>query len=266
MISKISNLCHNIITTPQILLFPIITILSKFSFMLHGNFTIHKASVILIISKINPRREFLMNLLHPDNPLMRFLSRLFDLIILNLLFIFSCIPVITIGAALSAIYQVLFKIIDKKDPYIFKGYIKAFKENFKQATLLWIFVVLIGISISFATSAINVTADQGYEFLQIPVWVLVFIISAVAVYAFPLLSRYQCGIVQLLKNAFVLSITNIPVTVIIIVFPLGLLYFASTVSLNVAAIYCIIFTIGCSGTLYLVSYVLFQIFKKFENE
>jgi len=207
-----------------------------------------------------------MNLFHPDNPVMRFLSRLFDLILLNLLFIFSCIPVVTIGAALSAMYQVLFKIIDKKDPYIFKGYVKAFKENFKPATLLWILIALIGICIRVALSAIYNMTGQGYEFLQILVWILTFIVAAVAVYAFPLLSRYQCGIVQLLKNAFVLSITNIPVTVIIIVFPLGLLYIASTAGLNIAAVCCIAATIGCSGILYLVSYVLFQIFKKYENE
>ena len=205
-----------------------------------------------------------MNLFHPDNPVMRFLSRIFDLILLNLLFIFSCIPIITIGAALSAIYQILFKIIDKKDPYIFKGYIKAFRENFKPATLIWILTVLAGAGIYLALFAINAKSGQSLELLQIPIWILVFIIVSVATYAFPLLSRYQCGIKQLIINAFVLSIGNIPATVIIIVFPLGILYLASSAGLNIAVICCLAFTIGCSGILYLISYVLFQIFRKHE--
>lgn len=207
-----------------------------------------------------------MNLFHPDNPVMRFLSRIFDLILLNLLFIFSCIPIITIGAALSAIYQILFKIIDKKDPYIFKGYIKAFRENFKPATLIWILTVLAGAGIYLALFAINAKSGQSLELLQIPIWILVFIIVSVATYAFPLLSRYQCGIKQLIINAFVLSIGNIPATVIIIVFPLGILYLASSAGLNIAVICCLAFTIGCSGILYLISYVLFQIFKKHEDK
>ena len=207
-----------------------------------------------------------MNLFHPDNPVMRFLSRIFDLILLNLLFIFSCIPIITIGAALSAIYQILFKIIDKKDPYIFKGYIKAFRENFKPATLIWILTVLAGAGIYLALFAINAKSGQNLELLQIPIWILVFIIVSVATYAFPLLSRYQCGIKQLIINAFVLSIGNIPATVIIIVFPLGILYLASSAGLNIAVICCLAFTIGCSGILYLISYVLFQIFKKHEDK
>ena len=205
-----------------------------------------------------------MNLFHPDNPVMRFLSRIFDLILLNLLFVFSCIPIVTIGASLSAIYQILFKIIDKKDPYIFKGYIKAFRENFKPATLIWILTVLAGAGIYLALFAINAKSGQSLELLQIPIWILVFIIVSVATYAFPLLSRYQCGIKQLIINAFVLSIGNIPATVIIIVFPLGILYLASSAGLNIAVICCLAFTIGCSGILYLISYVLFQIFRKHE--
>lgn len=205
-----------------------------------------------------------MNLFHPDNPVMRFLSRIFDLILLNLLFVFSCIPIVTIGASLSAIYQILFKIIDKKDPYIFKGYIKAFRENFKPATLIWILTVLAGAGIYLALFAINAKSGQNLELLQIPIWILVFIIVSVATYAFPLLSRYQCGIKQLIINAFVLSIGNIPATVIIIVFPLGILYLASSAGLNIAVICCLAFTIGCSGILYLISYVLFQIFRKHE--
>lgn len=207
-----------------------------------------------------------MNLFHPDNPVMRFLSRIFDLILLNLLFVFSCIPIVTIGASLSAIYQILFKIIDKKDPYIFKGYIKAFRENFKPATLIWILTVLAGAGIYLALFAINAKSGQNLELLQIPIWILVFIIVSVATYAFPLLSRYQCGIKQLIINAFVLSIGNIPATVIIIVFPLGILYLASSAGLNIAVICCLAFTIGCSGILYLISYVLFQIFKKHEDK
>lgn len=203
-----------------------------------------------------------MNLFHPDNPVMRFLSRIFDLILLNLLFVFSCIPIVTIGASLSAIYQILFKIIDKKDPYIFKGYIKAFRENFKLATVLWVLTVLAGAGIYLALFAINI--KSSLEFFQIPVWILAFVIISVTTYAFPLLSRYQCGIKQLIINAFVLSIGNIPATVIIIVFPLGILYLASSAGLNIAVICCLAFTIGCSGTLYLISYVLFQIFKKHE--
>ena len=154
-------------------------------------------------------------LLHPDNPIIRFLTRLFDLMLLNLLFIISCIPIVTIGAAISATYHVIFKIIDKKDPYIVKSYFKAMKENFKHATLLWILILSAGICINTALFFIYNIPDKKFEFLQIPICLFIFILLSVAVYAFPLLSRYQCSMKQLLKNTMILSFTNIPATVII---------------------------------------------------
>ncbi len=204
-------------------------------------------------------------LLHPDHPVICFLSRLFDLILLNILFIVSCIPILTIGAALSATYQVLFKLIDKKDPSIVKCYWKAFKENFMRATSLWIFIVSAGIGINAALFAIYNRLDPKYELLQIPVCMLVFILLSVAVYAFPLLSRYQCGMKQLLKNTFMISIANIPATVMIAVFPLGLLYIAYVSNIHLATVCSLASTIGCSGILYIVSYVLLSIFKKYES-
>lgn len=206
------------------------------------------------------------NLFNPDNPIIRFLSRLFDLILLNILFIASCIPIVTIGAAVSATYQVVFKIIDKKDPYIVKSYFHAFKENMKQATLLWALIALAGICINAFLFVIYNVLGKKFEFLQIFVCLLVFVILSVAVYAFPLLSRYQCGMKQLLKNSIFLSITNIPATVMIAVFPLGILYIASAFDVNLAAICSLIFTVGCSGTIYIASFVLFRIFKKFETK
>ena len=62
---------------------------------------------------------------NPENPIMCFLSKLFDLILLNFLFLLSCIPVITAGAALSALYYIVLKMQHDEEPSIIKGYCKA---------------------------------------------------------------------------------------------------------------------------------------------
>ena len=53
-----------------------------------------------------------------DNPVMQFISKIFDLVILNLIFIFSCIPVFTVGASLCALNYVSLKMVRNEDPYI----------------------------------------------------------------------------------------------------------------------------------------------------
>ena len=80
---------------------------------------------------------------NPDNPVMEFIAKIFDLVILNLIFIFSCVPIITIGASTSALSYVTLKMVRGEDPYIWRNFWKSFRQNFKQGTLVWIFSILI---------------------------------------------------------------------------------------------------------------------------
>lgn len=75
-------------------------------------------------------------ILNPDNPVIRFLGRLFDLVVLNIIFLLLCIPVITIGASITSLYYVLLKIVRGEDPYILRSFFKAFRQNFFQSTVI----------------------------------------------------------------------------------------------------------------------------------
>ena len=79
-----------------------------------------------------------MNFFVIDSPVMKFLGRLGDIIILNLIFVVTSLPVITIGTALSALYAVAMKLARGEDPSILKEYMKAFKQNMKPATISWL--------------------------------------------------------------------------------------------------------------------------------
>ena len=72
-----------------------------------------------------------MNFFNLDSPFMRFLTKMADLIILNILYMICCIPIVTIGAASTALYTVSMKAVKNEESYIIRGYFKAFKENFK---------------------------------------------------------------------------------------------------------------------------------------
>ena len=72
-----------------------------------------------------------------DSPLMNFLGRVCDIMILNVLLIVFSIPIFTAGAAITAAYSVSYKMVKNEESYIIKGFWKAFKENFKQSTVIW---------------------------------------------------------------------------------------------------------------------------------
>lgn len=84
------------------------------------------------------------NLFHIDNPVMAFLSKAADLMILNLLTLVCSIPIFTIGASFSAMHYALLRLRREESTYVTKDFFQAFKKNFKDATALWGCYFLVG--------------------------------------------------------------------------------------------------------------------------
>ena len=65
------------------------------------------------------------------------LEKFGDLFIINILFVISCIPIITIGAAFTAMYSYCTKLVKDQEAPVWKGYWSAFAKNFADATLMY---------------------------------------------------------------------------------------------------------------------------------
>ena len=205
------------------------------------------------------------NLFNPENPIIRFLHHFFDVMLLNALFIITCIPIFTIGTAITAMYHMTLTMIDGEDPYIVKGYFRSFRENFKQATLLWIPLFLAGLFFAVDLYIIYQVIDPGYSYLQFPVWIFIFIIISLIIYAFPLLGNYQNTTKQILKNAILLSISNFPTTIFIVVLHLGIMYIASASAQSLVIVGSLALFFGFAGVAYFCSLFLAKIFHKCEE-
>ena len=79
-----------------------------------------------------------------DSPIMMGLSRMADMVVLSALWFVCCLPVITIGASTTAMYYVALKMARKEDAKITAAFFQAFKSNFKQATAMNIFSLVLG--------------------------------------------------------------------------------------------------------------------------
>ncbi|MCR5774011.1 MAG: DUF624 domain-containing protein [Lachnospiraceae bacterium] len=154
---------------------------------------------------------------NPNNPITVLLARTFDLILLNICFVISCIPVFTAGAALTAMYSVTLKMAEGEWGYIIKNYTEAFRKNFRQATILWL--ILAGIGAFFAADIyiLYYVLPEQYLFLQIVIWLLLFFDVSALIYVFPMLAKYEQTCKQLIKNSLLLGIGNIPLTIFTIV-------------------------------------------------
>lgn len=137
------------------------------------------------------------------------LEKFGDLFIINILFVISCIPIITIGAAFTAMYSYCTKLVKDQEAPVWKGYWSAFAKNFKPATKAWIVVIVILITmyveygLSFSLAGLGLAFDLGIMALS-----AVFL-SFVLPLLFPLISRYENTTGYYFKNAFLLSVSHL---------------------------------------------------------
>ena len=91
----------------------------------------------------------LSGLFNYDNPVWRFIGKFWDVLIVNLLWFFLSIPIFTIGASTTAMYYVTLKLARDDDGYTIRSFFKSFKENFKQATVIWMIFLITGVVLGF---------------------------------------------------------------------------------------------------------------------
>lgn len=155
-----------------------------------------------------------------DSPIMQFISRFCDIVILNIVFLITCIPIFTIGAANTALYDVVFRMDTNREGKLFATYFRPFRENFRQSTVLWLILLLFGVATYLNMTRFSVLGEYawllGYGLFLVSMVVLlleVFIFS----YSFPLLSRFRNSTRQTALNALLLAIGNLPRTLIVTV-------------------------------------------------
>ncbi|MDE7197606.1 MAG: YesL family protein [Lachnospiraceae bacterium] len=197
-----------------------------------------------------------------DSPVMRFLNRVGDLMILNFLMIVCCIPIITAGAAFTAMHYVLLKIVRGEEGYLIRGFFKSFRSNFRQATLIWLMMLLVVVIYIGDIWIINYSGLVFPKALVIAVVAVAILLLLIAVYVFPVLARFENSVKNTLKNAMLLAFANLPRTILMAVcyiLPLVIGYFSTY-----ALLFVILF--GISAPAYAAAWIYSGIFKKLEPE
>lgn len=154
------------------------------------------------------------NIFNLDSPMMQMLTRIGDMILLNVLFLLCCIPVITAGASLAAMHKMCQEIVYETDSSTVKGFFRAFRANFKQATVVWLVVLVVAVGL-FCDYLLIVTYFSGSEAVKwmiILLVVLAALVACIAGYMMPLLVRYENKLRQHLNNAIILAVIKLPRT------------------------------------------------------
>ncbi len=148
------------------------------------------------------------------NPVWKGLSRVADMMIMSVLFIITCLPIITVGAALSGFYYAVMDSLRKEDGYIFKRYFQSFGKNFKKATVIWLIMLVTGIvfGVDIYFWWLNWELVVGkvlfvFSIILAVIWLIIFM------WVFALQARFENTIPNTMKNAFLLGISHLPFTI-----------------------------------------------------
>lgn len=192
------------------------------------------------------------------------MGRVADLMILNILCIICCLPVVTAGASITAMFYVTLKMVRNEEAYIAKSFFKSFKQNFKQATIINIIMLLTG---AFLYMDIRISGQLSGSMSK--VFTIVFFMFAVFyllifIYVYPVLAKFDNTIRNTFTNALLMSIRHLPYTalmVLVTLCPVAIMFIPSA---QVWSILLLVFIlVGFSAMAYTNSIFFVKIFDHY---
>lgn len=161
-----------------------------------------------------------MKLFNLDSPLMQALNKLADLMWLNVLTLICCIPIVTVGASLTAMHYMALKIARDEECYITRDYFKSFKLNFKQATIIWLLMLFFILVLVGDYFILKNTQLQFGNVISIMLTVVVVVLLFTCTFVFPVLAKFDNTVLRTIKNSFFIGILQFPKTILMMILSL----------------------------------------------
>lgn len=149
-------------------------------------------------------------LLDIDNPIIRVIIKLFECMILSVLWVVFSLPIITMGAASTAVYSSVYHHIRKDEGYLWKSFWSAFKENFKRSTLAWLPMLAMILFLIYDVLVLRALIQNGNPLGRLfgIILVLLFVAAAWAMYLAAYCARFQGRVKDMLRFSFYLMMAH----------------------------------------------------------
>lgn len=205
------------------------------------------------------------NIFRIDSPFMRFMTKLFDMIALNLVFLVCCLPVVTIGASCTALHTVVLKTAAGDEPYVVKSFFEAFRKNFRQSTAVWMIMLTAGIFL-YVDSLMAAQMGTGGLVMKMILGIASVLCFLAALYIFPIQARYENTIRANFKNALLLAVRHFPKTVLLaltVIIPAGLVLYSPTEVFALMLIFLLL--VGAVVIAGIQDRIIWKIFQSYEG-
>lgn len=207
-----------------------------------------------------------MKILDIDGPLITTLSKLADMMWLTILTMICCIPVITIGASLTGLNYVALRMARNEDGYVTRSFFKAFKENFRQATIIWLIFVAVFAFLFVDYRILTTTEVEVNNIVKMLLLTFAIFVLFTFVFVWPVLAKFGNTVRRTIWNAFAISAAQFPKTILMIfmyAMPFLLWYFVEPHIPNIVPI---LFVFWLSAPAYMSAKLYDKFFRAMENK
>jgi uncharacterized membrane protein YesL len=193
-----------------------------------------------------------------DNGFFTALGKICDIIFLSAIWVLICIPVVTIGPANTALYYATVKVIRRERGYLFREFFKSFRLNFAKGAIVGVIltIMFIILGLDLLTAWANLAGSSTMNSVFFGVYVAItFLLVCFSIYVFPILSRFDMKVGQLLKASAFMSMRHLPFTIVMV---------AVQVAAIIGAIYIPILIFVLPATVaFINSHLMERILKKY---
>lgn len=208
-----------------------------------------------------------MKLLDPDSPIMSFLARVADLVILNVLWLLCCLPVVTAGASTTAMYHVVRHLQEESISSVTRDFFRSFKSDFRQATPVYLLLLIPTAAVVMNAWILSAQSSDAVPVYVRAIWMVsALMLTFVVSFVYPVMAYFDDTVWKTLRTAAVLAVAKLPRTVLINainLLPIIMLFVSLPFFLRSSIFWLLI---GGSLTAYLNMLILRPVFKKIIDE
>lgn len=144
--------------------------------------------------------------LNYDGPLFEFFKLIYKILLVNLLWLFFSLALVSIGASTTALFYISFKIVNKENiASIPEAFYQSFKLNFKKASLIWLILLTAFYLIYINLININLIPVELAKYIYFLELLVLFELLLISIYIFPLLARHHVDLFNAFKAALVIA-------------------------------------------------------------
>ena len=213
----------------------------------------------------NKSSQLVKSIFNTDNLFMRICEKILDLVTVNLLFLLSCLPLVTIGIAKISLYETLFEIKGARRVKVTAIYMQAFRKNWKVGLKLGLLeLLLVGISL-FDLVLFWKQETMLFQMLKATCIGVIIFTSLLFLCIYPLAAKFEMTVKDLLQTGLIMVSLHFPWFFLMIALLVAIIFFLSNSGFVLLLGFTLFVLVGFAALGFLQLPIMETIFNKYKR-